>query len=42
MREDRMPKRYFVITEFGIEKRDVDDTFEADMRRALGQIMSNV
>jgi uncharacterized metal-binding protein len=37
------PKRYFVITELlGIKKGDLDDSFEADAKQALGQVMANI
>jgi uncharacterized metal-binding protein len=36
------PKRYFVVTEFGIKKGDVDDNLDADAKRTLGQVMANV
>ncbi len=36
------PRRYFVVTEFGITKGDVDDNFEAQAKLALGQVMSNI
>ena len=36
------PKRYFVVTEFGIAKGDVDDNLDAGIKLALNQVMSNV
>jgi uncharacterized metal-binding protein len=36
------PKRYFVITELGIKKGDVDDNLDADAKQALGQVMANI
>jgi uncharacterized metal-binding protein len=36
------PWRYFVITEFGIEKKHAFDKLNDETKRALGQIMSSI
>ena len=36
------PTRYFVVTEFGIEKKHAFDKLNDETKQALGQIMSNI
>jgi uncharacterized metal-binding protein len=36
------PLRYFVVTEFGIEKGGKTENLELDVQLALGQVLSNI